>query len=71
MLALYGSHRGGAVDPTAYIGLQMKLGVPYANAVRDYRRHETALSNSRVVRGEDALAPAAIPPEAAFEDPAE
>jgi hypothetical protein len=26
MLALYVAHRGGAVDPTAYIGLQLSLG---------------------------------------------
>ncbi len=27
MFALYGAHRGGAVDPTAYIGLQLSRGV--------------------------------------------
>jgi hypothetical protein len=66
MMALYGAHRGGRVNPTAYIGLQMKLGVPYADAVQDYRRHEQTLITSRVNRGEPELEPAAIPPEAAF-----
>ncbi len=26
LLALYGAHRGGAVDPATYIGMQMSMG---------------------------------------------
>jgi hypothetical protein len=56
MWALYGAHRGGAVDLTAYIGLQLSLGVSYETAVREYCRHEAALHEARRGRNEDASA---------------
>jgi hypothetical protein len=65
MLALYGAHRGGVVEPTVYIGLQLSLGVLYETAVREYRRHEGALHEARRARYEDA--PAVNPGEDAFD----
>jgi hypothetical protein len=64
LLALYGVHRGGAVDPASYIGLQMSMGATYNTAVEDYHRcrHERALHAACQARGEPIPEPAVIPP---------